>query len=167
LRLTEEGSALLGIVAELMAKDAEGAGGVAEAAGHVSGGFLIDEVSAEGFVLALHGELRGKEEFLVARRRYLIRSVDLHISIVLQEHKPVNMFGPEGRLTSMKRKQQWHKLAYSSGAEREGFCRAYRTALTQSIYEYCTYLTNKLRIRHFSALFDKIRSSEGERGNRG
>jgi hypothetical protein len=32
-------------MAELMAKDAEGAGGVAEAAGDVAGGFLIDEVA--------------------------------------------------------------------------------------------------------------------------
>jgi hypothetical protein len=102
LRLAEEGSALLGIVAELMAKDAEGAGGVAEATGHLGRGLLIDEVGTEGFVLALHGELRGQEEFLVARRRYVIRSVGLHISIVLQEHYFVNMFEGKGAAPSMK-----------------------------------------------------------------
>ncbi len=52
-----------------MANDAERAGGVAEAAGDVGGGLLIDEVSAEGFVLALHRELGGQEEILVARWR--------------------------------------------------------------------------------------------------
>jgi hypothetical protein len=93
LWLAEEGSAFLGIVAELMAEDAEGAGSVAEAAGNVGRGFLIDEVSAEGFVLALHGELGGQEEFPVARRRYLIRSAGFHISMVLQKHRAVNMFG--------------------------------------------------------------------------
>ena len=79
LRPAEEGSALLGIMAELMAKDAEGAGGVAEAAGHVGRGLLIDEVSAEGFVLALHRELRGQEEVSAVRRCYPIRSAGLHI----------------------------------------------------------------------------------------
>jgi hypothetical protein len=73
----------LGIVAELMAEDAEGAGGVAEAASDVGGGLLIDEVSTEGFVLALQGELGGEEEVVVARCRYLIRSAGLHITIVL------------------------------------------------------------------------------------
>ncbi|MGA2119463.1 MAG: hypothetical protein ABSH56_32525 [Bryobacteraceae bacterium] len=81
--LAEEGGAFLGIVAELMTQDAEGAGGVAEAASDVAGGFLINEVSAEGFVLALQGEPRGEEEVLVTRRRYLIRSAELHIMILL------------------------------------------------------------------------------------
>jgi len=64
-----------------------------EAAGDIGGGLLIDEVSTQGFVLALHGELRGQEEVLVARCRYLIRSAGLHTSIVLPKHVPVNMFG--------------------------------------------------------------------------
>ena len=55
----EEGSAFLRIVAKLIAKDAEEAGGVTEAASDVAGGLLIDEEGAEGFVLALLGELRG------------------------------------------------------------------------------------------------------------
>jgi hypothetical protein len=86
LRLAEEGGAFLRVVAELMAEDAEGAGGVAEAAGDVAGGLLIDEVSTEGFVLALQGELGGEEEVEVARCRYLIRSAGLHIWIMLQKH---------------------------------------------------------------------------------
>lgn len=55
------------IVAELIAEDAEGAGGIAEAAGDVGGRLLLEEVSPEGFLLALHGELRGQEEVLVGR----------------------------------------------------------------------------------------------------
>ena len=51
-----------------MTQDAEGAWGVAEAAGDVGGGLLVEEVSAEGFILALHGELGGKEEVPIARR---------------------------------------------------------------------------------------------------
>ena len=83
------------VVAELMTQDAEGTGGVAEAASDVAGGLLIDEVSAESFILALHGELRGEEEVLVARCRYLIRSAGVHISMVLPKHGIVNMFGGE------------------------------------------------------------------------
>jgi len=79
-------------MAELMAEDSEGTGGVAETTGDVAGGLLLNEVSTEGFVLALHGELRGQEEVLVARCRYLIRSAGLHISMVLPKHGTVNMF---------------------------------------------------------------------------
>jgi hypothetical protein len=63
--LAEEGSTLKGVMTELMAQDAEGAFGVAEAASDFGGRLLIDEVSAEGFVLALQGELRGEEEVVV------------------------------------------------------------------------------------------------------
>ena len=80
------------VVAELITQDAEGTRRVAEAAGDVAGGFHIDEVSAEGFVLALQGELRGQEEVLVARCRYLIRSAGLHILIMIPKHGTVNMF---------------------------------------------------------------------------
>ena len=84
------------VVAELITHDAEGTGGIAEAAGDVGGRLLLDEVSTQGFVLALHGELRRQEEVLVARRRYLIRSAGLHIWIVLPKHARVNMFGEKG-----------------------------------------------------------------------
>jgi len=83
LGLAEESSAFIRVVSELMAEDAEEAWGVAEAAGDVCRGLLIDEVSTESFVLALQGELRGEEEVLVARRGYLIGSAGLHIPIVL------------------------------------------------------------------------------------
>ena len=92
LRLAEEGGAFLRVVAELITQDAEGAGGISEAAGDVGGGLVVDEVSTEGFILALQRELRGEEEVLVARCRYLIRSAGLHISIVLPKHGAVNMF---------------------------------------------------------------------------
>ena len=87
----------MGIVAELIAEDAEEAGGVAEAASDVAGWLLVNEEGAEGLVLALQRELRGKEEVLVARCDYLIRSAGLHIQMVLQKHEGVNMFGEKGR----------------------------------------------------------------------
>jgi hypothetical protein len=58
---TEEGSALLGVVAELMTQDAEGAGRIAEAPSRFGGRELLDEVGAEGFVLAMQ-RLFGREE---------------------------------------------------------------------------------------------------------
>ena len=99
----------MGIVAELIAEDAEGAGGVAEAAGNVGRGLLIDEEGTEGFVLALQRELGRKEEVLVARCRYLIRSAGLHIPMVLQKHETVNMFWGVRRWLRTNSKQQRHK----------------------------------------------------------
>ena len=95
MRLAEEGGAFLRVVAELITQDAEGTRRVTEATGDVGRGLLLDEVSTEGFILALHGELRGEEEVLVAGCRYLIRSAGFHISIVLPKHGTVNMFGKE------------------------------------------------------------------------
>ena len=86
----------MGIVAELIAEDAEEAWGVAEAASDVGGGLLIDEEGAECFVLALQRELRGKEEVLVTRSGYLISSAGLHIQMMLHKHEAVNMFGEQG-----------------------------------------------------------------------
>jgi len=83
LREAEEGGALLGVVAELMAEDAEGGGGVAKTAGDVAGGLFIDEEGADRFVLALQGELWGEEELLVRRGDYLIHSTGWHNQIVL------------------------------------------------------------------------------------
>ena len=80
------------VVAELITQNAEGAGRIAEAAGDVGGRLVLDEVSTQGFVLALHGELRRQEEVLVAWRRYVIDSAGLHIWIVLSKHGRVNMF---------------------------------------------------------------------------
>jgi hypothetical protein len=58
LRLAEEESALLRLVAEPKTQDAEGPGRVAERAGDVGRRFLPEEVSTECFVLTLQGELR-------------------------------------------------------------------------------------------------------------
>jgi hypothetical protein len=106
LRLVEEGSAFLRIVTELITQDAEGAGGVAEAAGDVAGGLLIDEVSTEGFVLALHRGLGGKEEVFVRRSDYLIYSTGSHIQIVLQKQFTVNMFWSAERQKITECKQE-------------------------------------------------------------
>ena len=61
--MAEEGSALMGIVAELMAEDAEGARGVTEAAGDVGRWLIVDEEGADGLILALHGELGERKNF--------------------------------------------------------------------------------------------------------
>ena len=95
LRLAEEGSALFGVVAELVTEDTKSARGIAETAGDLGGGFLVDEESAQGLVLALQGKLGGEEEFLIGRCSYLIVSTDMHIGMMLQEHFVVNMFGQE------------------------------------------------------------------------
>jgi hypothetical protein len=58
----EEGRALLRVVAELMAQDAEGAGGIAEPPRRLGGRQLFDEVGAEGFVLAMERRFGGDEE---------------------------------------------------------------------------------------------------------
>jgi len=58
----EEGG--IGVVAEVMAHDLEGAGRVAERAGDLGGGALLDEVGAQGLVLALFGRRRFEEEAL-------------------------------------------------------------------------------------------------------
>ena len=48
--------------AEMVGQDAEGAGSVAEALGDFIGGESVDEVGAEGFVLALGGGSGFEEE---------------------------------------------------------------------------------------------------------
>ena len=58
----EEGGALGGVVAELMAEDAEGPRRVAEAASDFVGGESLDEVGAEGLVLPLERRFGGQEE---------------------------------------------------------------------------------------------------------
>ena len=83
MRLAEEGGAFIGVVAELMAEDAEGAQGIAETAGHIAGGLFIDEEGSEGFVLALQRELWGKEELLVGGSNSLIDRTGGHIEIML------------------------------------------------------------------------------------
>ncbi len=91
LGLAEKGGALVGVVAELMAKDTEGAWRIAGTAGGVGGELLVYEEGAEGLVLALEGELRGEKEVVVGWYCYLITSTDWHILIVLQKHSRINM----------------------------------------------------------------------------
>ena len=92
LWLAEKGSALLGIVSEQMAKDAEGAWGVTKTARDVAGGLVVDEERAESLILALHRELGGQEEFLIGLGDYLIYSTGLHTTIVLHKQGRVKMF---------------------------------------------------------------------------
>jgi hypothetical protein len=68
----------MGIVAELVTEDAEGAGRISESAGNIVGGLVVDEKGAEGLVLALEGELGREKEFLVWLGCYLITSTDWH-----------------------------------------------------------------------------------------
>ena len=49
-------------MAELVAEDAEPAGGITEALGGLGRRELFDEVGAQGLVLALEGLLGGEEE---------------------------------------------------------------------------------------------------------
>jgi len=59
---TKEGSAFFGVVAELVAEDAETAGRVTEAPRRFVGRESLDELGAQGFVLALEGLFGGAEE---------------------------------------------------------------------------------------------------------
>src|SRR5881409_3690797 len=63
----EEGGAFGGLMAELMTEDAESAWRVIEAAGDIGRRQLIQEVGAEGFVLAVQRGLRSEEELSLAR----------------------------------------------------------------------------------------------------
>jgi hypothetical protein len=83
LREAEERGALLGVVAELMAEDAEGGRGVTKTAGDVAGRLIIDEQGADRFILTLQGKLWSEEELLVRRGDYLIHSTGRHNQIVL------------------------------------------------------------------------------------
>jgi hypothetical protein len=58
----KEAGAFGRIVAELVAEDPQGTGGIGEAAGDLGARELLDEVSPEGFVLAVEGIFRGEEE---------------------------------------------------------------------------------------------------------
>ncbi|MEE4145076.1 MAG: hypothetical protein V2I26_09785 [Halieaceae bacterium] len=58
----KEAGALGRIVAELVAEDAEGAGGVGVATGDLGTREPFDEVSAKGFVLAVEGHFGGEKE---------------------------------------------------------------------------------------------------------
>ena len=63
---------------EVMAHDLEGSGRVAERAGDLGGGALLDEVSAQGFVLALL--CRGGLEEESSRIAYVYWLSDRHVT---------------------------------------------------------------------------------------
>jgi hypothetical protein len=73
----------VGLAAELVAQDAEGAGGVAEVAGDLGGGSSLGEVGAQGFVLAMQGFLGLAEEAGRSPLRYRIRATDRHAQSML------------------------------------------------------------------------------------
>ena len=83
--------ALVGVVAKLVAQDAEGAWGVAEASRDLLGGAVFDEVGTQGLVLALQGMFGGKEEpgFWVS---YVFTSTQRHTSILLYYQSLVKHF---------------------------------------------------------------------------
>ncbi len=58
----EEPDAKVGIVAKLMAEDAEGTWGITKSAGGLDRGKLLDEEGTQGFVLPLEMRFGGEEE---------------------------------------------------------------------------------------------------------
>jgi hypothetical protein len=67
LGLLEERGALVRIVAELIAEDAESVGGVAEASGDLRAGQFFDEEGPQRFVLAMQRGFGAKEELGLVR----------------------------------------------------------------------------------------------------
>jgi len=84
LGVLEERGALLGVVAELVAKDPQGVGGITEALGGLGSGQLFDKVGAQGLILAVEGGFRGEEEAGISGNSYLLSSIDSHINILSQ-----------------------------------------------------------------------------------
>jgi hypothetical protein len=52
----------LGFSAKMMTEDVEGIAGIAKSARHLLGGTALDQVSAQGLVLAMFGQARFQEE---------------------------------------------------------------------------------------------------------
>jgi len=65
----EEPCAKVGIVAKLMAEDAEGTWGITKSAGDLDRGKLLDEEGTQGFVLPLEMRFGGEEEGGIAGGR--------------------------------------------------------------------------------------------------
>jgi len=62
LGLLKEGATFAWVMAELVAEDTQGIGGVTKAASDLGAGQLLDEEGAQGLVLALERERRAEEE---------------------------------------------------------------------------------------------------------
>jgi hypothetical protein len=90
LGVLEKTGAFVGVVAELVAKDAEGVGGITEAESGLGSGQVFDKVGAEGLVLAVVGRFRGEEEAGILRDSYLVSSIDRHVSILSHYLRDVN-----------------------------------------------------------------------------
>jgi hypothetical protein len=69
LGMLEEGGALLGVVAELIAEHAEGIDGVGKTAGDFGSGPFLDEEGAQGLVLAMERGFGAEEELGLTRIR--------------------------------------------------------------------------------------------------
>ena len=77
--MLEERRALLRVVAELVAENAQSVGRVTEAAGHLGARLFLHEESAEGFVLAVEGRFGAEEELGLASVGYLLSSIESHV----------------------------------------------------------------------------------------
>jgi hypothetical protein len=71
----EEPGALGGVVPKLVTQDAEGAGSVGKASRDFLGRRPFNEEAAQGFILAVQGCFRGKEELGFRGRCYSISSI--------------------------------------------------------------------------------------------
>jgi hypothetical protein len=65
--MLEERGAFVRVVAELIAEDAEGVGGVSETAGDLWARQLLDEEGAQGLVLAMEWRFGAEEELGIVR----------------------------------------------------------------------------------------------------
>jgi hypothetical protein len=74
--MLEERGALVRVVAELIAEDPEGIGGVAETAGDLGSGPLVHEEGAQGLVLAMERRFGAEEELGLVGISKLISSTD-------------------------------------------------------------------------------------------
>jgi hypothetical protein len=79
LGVLEKVIALVAVMAEVIAEDAEGIGGVTEALGGLGSGQLFDKIGAERLILAVVGGFRGEEEAGLPGNSYLISSIYIHI----------------------------------------------------------------------------------------
>jgi hypothetical protein len=86
----EESGAFAGVVAEVVAEDTEGVGGVTEAAGGLWARQLFDKEGAQGLILALEGRLGAEEELGLVGIRYVVCSIDNYICIMLYRIQYVN-----------------------------------------------------------------------------
>jgi hypothetical protein len=76
LGVLEKAVTLVPVMAEVIAEDAEGIGGVAEAFGGLGSGPLFDKIGAERLILAMLGGFRGEEEAGLRGNSYRICDSD-------------------------------------------------------------------------------------------